>query len=171
MDTSSPFKVLFLCTGNSARSIFAEYILRELGGDSFESHSAGSQPSGKVNPTTLKVLRERLHIDPSGAESKSWDAFMKNGIHFDFVITVCDNAKETCPIWPGQPIVAHWTAPDPAAFEGTEEETERYFYQVAMLLKRRIELFISLPFEKLERWRLEQATRDIADQARMGNEE
>jgi arsenate reductase len=171
METPAKFKVLFLCTGNSARSVFAEYLLKQLGSDSFESHSAGSDPSGKVNPMTLKVLKERMHIDPSGASSKSWDTFMENGTKFDFVITVCDNAKESCPVWPDQPIVAHWTAPDPAAFEGTEAETERYFYQVAMLLKRRIELFLSLPFDKLEKWRLEQATRDIADQTEMGTEE
>ena len=154
-----PFKVLFLCTGNSARSVFAEYFLRRLGGRRFEAHSAGANPSGVVNPLTLKVLRERFHIEASDARSKSWDEL--RDVRFDFVITVCDHAQETCPVWPGQPIVAHWGVDDPAAFVGTPEAKERFFHNVALTLHRRLQLFSSLPLEQLDRLKLEQVTRDI----------
>ena len=154
-----PFRVLFLCTGNSARSVFAEFFLRRLGGKRFEAYSAGASPSGTVNPFTLKVLRERFNIDASDARSKSWDEV--RDVKFDFVITVCDNARETCPIWPGQPIVAHWGVEDPAAFVGTPESKERFFYNVALTLYRRLQIFTSLPLRQLDRLRLEQVTRDI----------
>jgi len=154
-----PFRVLFLCTGNSARSVFAEYFLKRLGGKRFEAYSAGADPSGVVNPLTLKVLRERFNIDASDARSKSWDEF--RDMKFDFVITVCDNARERCPIWPGQPIVAHWGVDDPAAFVGPSEGRERYFHQVALTLYRRLQIFTSLPLEQLDRLKLEKVTRDI----------
>jgi arsenate reductase len=154
-----PFKVLFLCTGNSARSIFAESFLKRLGGRRFEAHSAGASPSGTVNPTTLMVLRERFNIDASDARSKSWDEFRE--VEFDFVITVCDHARETCPVWPGQPIVAHWGVDDPAAFVGPPEARERFFYQVGLTLYRRLQIFTSLPLEQLDRLKLERVTRDI----------
>ncbi len=154
-----PFKVLFLCTGNSARSVFAEYFLRRLGGKRFEAYSAGASPSGTVNPTTLKVLRERFNIDASDARSKSWDEF--RGVKFDFVITVCDNARETCPIWPGQPIVAHWGVDDPAAFVGGSEARDRFFHGIALTLYHRLQIFTSLPLEQLDRLKLEKVTRDI----------
>src|SRR5688572_21053114 len=109
-----PYKILFLCTGNTARSLLAEYLIKRTGAGKFESYSAGASPKGVVNPHTLKVLKEVYHIDASGARSKSWEEFRQ--VHFDFVITVCDNAKESCPIWPGQPIIAHWGSPDPSAF-------------------------------------------------------
>jgi arsenate reductase len=154
-----PFRVLFLCTGNSARSVFAEYFLRRLGGSRFESYSAGARPSGTVNPMTLKVLRERFAIDARDARSKSWDEL--RGIQFDFVITVCDSARETCPVWPGQPIVAHWGVDDPAAFVGTDVARERFFHHVALTLYRRLQIFTSLPLEQLDKLKVEKLTQDI----------
>jgi arsenate reductase (thioredoxin) len=164
---TSPYRVLFLCTGNSARSVFAEYFLRRLGEGRFEVHSAGANPSGIVNPLTLKVLRDRFHLDASEARSKSWEEF--KGVNFDFVITVCDNARETCPVWPGQPIVAHWGVDDPAAFEGSAAAKERFFYQVAMRLYRRVQLLVSLPIEKLSRLKLEKLTREIGEDKNIGS--
>lgn len=155
----SPYKVLFLCTGNSARSVFAEYFLKRLGGTRFEAYSAGANPSGTVNPMTLQVLRERFHIDASDARSKSWDEL--KDVIFDFVITVCDNARETCPVWPGQPIIAHWGVEDPAAFVGTPQAKERFFHQVALTLYTRLRIFTSLPLEQLDRLKLETITRSI----------
>lgn len=154
-----PYKILFLCTGNSARSIFGEYLIRRIGGTRFQSYSAGSYPTGRVNPYALRVLKDVYHIDASEARSKGCEEFQE--VEFDFVITVCDKARETCPVWPGQPIIAHWGAPDPAEAEGTDEEIYRQFRQVAMLIRRRIELFCALPFEKLDRLRLEALTREI----------
>ena len=157
-----PYKVLFLCTGNSARSIFGEYLLKRAGGDRFEVYSAGSFPTGKVNPFAIQVLKEIYHIDASGARSKSWEEF--EDLEFDLVITVCDNARESCPIWPGQPIVAHWGVPDPALAEGTDEEKLRQFRQAANTLSHRIGLFCALPFEKLDRLRLKTLVQEIERQ-------
>ena len=154
-----PFWVLFLCTGNSARSIFAEYFLRRLGGARFESYSAGASPTGVVNPLTLKVLRERFAIDASDARSRSWDEL--RGVEFDFVITVCDNARESCPVWPGQPIVAHWGVDDPATFVGSDAARERFFHNVALILYRRLQIFTSLPLEQLDKLKVERLTKDI----------
>lgn len=153
------YKVLFLCTGNSARSILGEYLLRRIGGPRFESFSAGSFPTGKVNPFAIEILRDVYNIDAGEARSKSWEEF--GNIEFDFVITVCDNAKESCPIWPGQPIVAHWGLEDPADALGTNEEIRRVFRDTAFRLQRRIELFIALPVEKLDRLKLERLVREI----------
>lgn len=155
-------KILFLCTGNSARSIFGEYILRKKDPFRFESFSAGSNPKDAPHPLALKVLRERFLIDASDARSKSWDEFRE--VRFDFVITVCDNARETCPVWPGQPIVAHWGSPDPAAVEG--ERAEQAFIDVSTQISRRIDLLLNLPVEKLEslRTRIAEATREIGKQ-------
>jgi len=125
MSDKRPYKILFLCTGNSARSILAEYLIKRTARDKFESYSAGSFPTGKVNPYALRVLKELYHIDASDARSKSWEEYQS--IEFDFVITVCDNARESCPYWPGQPIVAHWGVPDPALATGTDEEVFRKF--------------------------------------------
>jgi arsenate reductase (thioredoxin) len=154
-----PYRVLFLCTGNSARSVFAEYFLRRLGGKRFQAYSAGANPAGAVNPVALQVLRDRFHIDAGDARSKSWDEL--RDVPFDFVITVCDSARETCPVWPGQPIVAHWGVDDPAAFVGTPEAKERFFYNVALTLYRRLQLFTALPLEQLDRLKVEKLTRDI----------
>ena len=156
-----PFKILFLCTGNSARSIFGEYLIRRIGKNRFESYSAGADPAGKVNPFALKVLAELYHIDAGDARSKSWDEY--KDIEFDFVVTVCDNARESCPFWPGQPIVAHWSIPDPAFATGTDDEKFDEFRKAALLLQRRIELFCSLPFEKLDRLKLTTLMQEIGD--------
>lgn len=164
MGEAQPLKVLFLCTGNSARSILAEYFLRKTGGGRFEAYSAGSNPKGQVHPLALRLLREVYKIDANdlrGARSKSWEEFQD--VQFDFVITVCDNARESCPYWPGQPIVAHWGVPDPADFEGPEEEHYALFKEAGRVLARRIELFCNLPFEKLDHLRLEQMTREIGE--------
>ena len=158
-DDSGAHKILFLCTGNSARSILGEYLLKRMGGKQFEAFSAGSFPTGKVNPLAVQVLSDIYHIDASGARSKSWEEFAD--VEFDFVITVCDNARETCPIWPGQPIIAHWGSPDPALAEGTDEQKYQVFKQVALQIRRRIELFCALPIDKLDRLKLAQLTRDI----------
>ena len=156
---SKPYKFLFLCTGNSARSIFGEYLLRRLGGSRFQVFSAGSFPTGKVNPFAIQVLKDVYNIDASEARSKSWEEF--KDVEFDFVVTVCDNARETCPIWPGQPIIAHWSSPDPAAVEGTEAEKYRAFKEVAFQINRRLQLFTSLPLEKLDPLKLSAAIREI----------
>jgi arsenate reductase len=147
MSPKVPFKVLILCTGNSARSIMGEYLLGAKGRGRFEVHSAGSKPTGRVNPLAVRVLQEHYGIDASGARSKSWEEF--KDVKFDFVITVCDNAKEACPYWPGQPIVALWGSPDPAAAGGTEEEKYRVFVNVASQIARRVELFCAFPDDKL----------------------
>lgn len=156
-------KVLFLCTGNSARSIFGEYLLRRIGGNRFETFSAGTVPTGVVNPFAFRVLRELYHITADRARSKSWEEF--EGYKFDFVITVCDQARESCPVWPGQPIIAHWGVPDPALATGTDDQIFQEFRRAALLLQRRIEMFCALPFDKLDRLRLEQLTKDIGREA------
>lgn len=153
-------KILFLCTGNSARSILAELILRRDAGDVFDVESAGSFPRGEVNPYALEVLRDVYHLDTSTARSKSWEEL--EGTRFDFVITLCDSARETCPVWPGQPIIAHWGMPDPAAVEGTEADKRKAFRDTARLLQRRLDLLRNLPVAKLDRLKLESAVRDIA---------
>ena len=156
---SNPYKFLFLCTGNSARSIFGEYLLRRLGGSRFQVFSAGSFPTGIVNPLAIQVLKDVYNIDASEARSKSWEEF--EGVEFDFVVTVCDNARESCPLWPGQPIVAHWGSPDPAAVEGSDSEKYRAFKEVAFQINRRLQLFTSLPLDKLDRLKLAAATQEI----------
>jgi arsenate reductase (thioredoxin) len=150
MSSKSPFKVLILCTGNSARSIIAEYLWRVLGKGRFEIYSAGSNPTGIVHPLALWVLEERYRVGASEARSKSWEEYKTAGIKFDFVITVCDKAQEACPVWPGQPIVAHWGSPDPAAFEGTEEQKKYIFVQVASQIYQRIQLFCAFRDDQLE---------------------
>ena len=156
---NQPYKFLFLCTGNSARSIFGEYLLRRLGGSRFEVYSAGAFPTGQVNRFAIQVLKDVYNIDASQARSKSWEEF--KDVEFDFVVTVCDNARETCPVWPGQPIVAHWSSSDPAAVEGTDAEKYRAFKDVARQINRRLELFTSLPLDKLDRLELAAAIEAI----------
>jgi arsenate reductase len=140
------YNVLFLCTGNSARSIMAEAIMNHKGRPTFTAYSAGSHPAGSVRPEALRQL-EAAHLPTTGFRSKSWDEFAKHGApKLDFVFTVCDNAaNEVCPVWPGQPMTAHWGVPDPAAVRGTEEEVRRAFRDAFFLLDRRIGLFLSLP--------------------------
>jgi arsenate reductase (thioredoxin) len=144
-------KVLFLCTGNSARSILAEAILNQKGRPNFKAYSAGSHPTGTVNPYALKLL-ESAKLPATDLRSKNWDEFAKPGApKMDFVFTVCDNAaNEVCPVWPGQPITAHWGVPDPAAVTGTPEEITRAFRDAFFTLERRIELFLSLPLTSLD---------------------
>ncbi len=154
------YRVLFLCTGNSARSILAEAFLRRLDPVRFEAFSAGASPKGRVNPRVLELLRDGYQIDASGARSKSWDEF-RGQPDFDFVVTVCDNARESCPVWPGQPIVAHWGSEDPDHFQGTDEEKQRALKRVAGEIYRRVQLFTALPLESLDRLRLQELTREI----------
>jgi arsenate reductase len=144
-------RVLFLCTGNSARSILAEAILNRIGEGRFVAHSAGSHPTGRVHPMALEILRER-GLDTSGLRSKSWEEFARpDSTSLDFVFTVCDAAAgEACPVWPGHPMSAHWGVEDPAAFVGPEEEQRRVFRRVTQVLERRLSRFTSLPFESLE---------------------
>jgi arsenate reductase len=145
------YNVLFLCTGNSARSIMAEAILNRKGKPHFTAYSAGSQPAGKVRPEALKQIQAvKLPVD--NLRSKNWNEFAAPGApRMDFVFTVCDNAaKEVCPVWPGQPMTAHWGVPDPAAVEGTPEEIERAFRDAFMTLDRRISLFLCLPLSSLD---------------------
>ncbi len=146
------YNVLFLCTGNSARSIMAEAILNRKGKPTFAAYSAGSHPAGRVRPEALKQI-EMADISTEGLRSKSWDEFAKPGApQMNFVFTVCDNAaKELCPIWPGQPMTAHWGVPDPAAVTGTPEEIERAFRDAFMILDRRISLLLSLPLASLDK--------------------
>jgi protein-tyrosine-phosphatase len=158
------YNVLFLCTGNSARSILAEAVMNHVAnhGNRFKAYSAGSFPKAAPNPHALDLLREN-HISTDGLRSKSWDEFATaDAPTLDFVITVCDQAAgEMCPIWPGQPMTAHWGVPDPAAVEGSEEDTRRAFVDAYVALKRRIELFASLPFATLDRMTLRNTLREI----------
>ena len=140
-------KILFLCTGNSARSIFAEYLTKKIGSDRFEAYSAGSQPAGNVNPFAIRVLQEQYGMNTRDARSKSWDEFKET--HFDIIITVCDGARKFCPIFPGQLIAAHWDIPDPALAMGTDEQKLRQFRETAQQIQRRIELLCSFSIEKL----------------------
>jgi protein-tyrosine-phosphatase len=156
------FNVLFLCTGNSARSVIAEAILNREGRGKFHAYSAGSQPKGAVNPNTLKLL-QALGYDTSGFRSKSWLEFTKPGApKFDFIFTVCDDAAgETCPVWPGNPMTAHWGIPDPAAAQGTPGEIAVAFNDAYKFLSRRISIFAALPFERLSALALQNKLREI----------
>jgi arsenate reductase len=151
------FNVLFLCTGNSARSILAESIVNHLGAGRFKGYSAGSHPRGRVHPYALDQLAS-LGFPAAGMHSKSWDVFAVAGApHMDFVFTVCDDAAgEACPAWPGQPMTAHWGLPDPAAVEGSEIDKRAAFRAAFAALERRIRLFMSLPFASLDRMALQQ---------------
>jgi arsenate reductase (thioredoxin) len=161
------FNVLILCTGNSARSILAEAALNHpsIGQGRFRGYSAGSHPKGQVNPFALECL-EAQGISTEGLRSKSWDEFAAPGAPtLDFVITVCDQAAaEECPFWPGQPVTAHWGLPDPAAVEGTDDAKRKAFRDTFIALRRRIELFAALPFEKLSRLAIQERAQDIGRQ-------
>ncbi|HEY7099133.1 MAG TPA: arsenate reductase ArsC [Terriglobales bacterium] len=145
------YNVLFLCTGNSARSILAEAILNFKGKPNFTAYSAGSHPAGTVRPEALHQL-ERSHVPFAGLRSKSWNEFSQRGApKLDFVFTVCDNAaNEVCPTWPGQPVTAHWSVPDPAAVRGSSIDVERAFREAFFVLERRIGLFLCIPFQALD---------------------
>jgi arsenate reductase (thioredoxin) len=150
------YNVLFLCTGNSARSIMAEAILNQKGKPNFTAYSAGSQATGRVRPEAIKQLQS-ARLPTEDLRSKNWEEFAKPGApQMNFVITVCDNAaKEVCPVWPGQPMTAHWGVPDPAAVAGTPEQIERAFRDAYMMLERRISLFLSLPLASLDKLALQ----------------
>lgn len=143
--------VLFVCTGNSARSILAEGIMNQLGRGRFKAHSAGSHPTGTVNPFALQTLAG-MRMPSDGFRSKNWDEFARaDSPTLDFVLTVCDKAAgELCPVWPGQPMTAHWGVPDPAAFDGPDDEKARRFREAALVLRRRIEFMLSLPLHQLD---------------------
>ena len=156
------YNVLFLCTGNSARSIMAEALLNRLGRGRFRGFSAGSEPKGTVNPRTLELLK-REGFETADLRSKSWSEFAEPGApELDFVFTVCDDAaSETCPVWPGQPMTAHWGIPDPAAFEGTDSQIAFAFDDAYRMLKRRIEIFVQLPIQAIDRLALQDKLREI----------
>lgn len=159
---AEPYNVLFLCTGNSARSVIGEAILNKIGAGKFNAHSAGSQPKGAINPNTIALLHG-LGYDTSAFRSKSWDEFAKPGApEFDFIFTVCDDAAgEACPVWPGKPMTAHWGIADPAAVTGTELEIAQAFREAYRLLYRRIELFAALPIRGLDELALRSKLREI----------
>jgi arsenate reductase len=160
-----PYNVLFLCTGNSARSIMAEAIMNEKGRPNFVAYSAGSHPTGKIRLEALREL-EAAHLPTSGLRSKSWDEFARPGApQLDFVFTVCDHAaNEVCPVWPGQPMTAHWGVPDPAAVQGTKEQIQQAFREAFFLLERRIGLFLALPLATLSRMSLKKEMDNIGRQ-------
>jgi arsenate reductase len=162
MPEPAPYNVLFLCTGNSARSIIAEALLNKLGKGRFKAFSAGSFPKGEVHPHALTIV-ENLGFDPADFRSKSWDEFAAPGAPaLDYVFTVCDNAaREVCPIWPGQPISAHWGIPDPAAVEGSETDMALAFAEACRQLRNRIGLFVELPHAALDRASLQGRLREI----------
>jgi len=160
--SNDPFNVLFLCTGNSARSIMAEAVLNRASRGNFRAFSAGSRPKGQVHPYTLDLLR-KLHFDVSGLRSKSWNEFAgPDAPKLDFVFTVCDNAaNETCPVWPSQPMTAHWGVPDPAAAAGNAAEVRLAFADALRMLTNRINIFVSLPLRSLDELSLQNRLRAI----------
>lgn len=166
MSDTRVYNVLFLCTGNSARSILAEVLLDQAGKGRFKAHSAGSFPKGEVNPHAIRLL-ENLKLPTDSLRSKSWDEFAKPGAPpLDFIITVCDNAAgEVCPIWPGKPVTAHWGIPDPAAAEGTDAEIAAAFATAARQLRARIDLFLNLPLASIDRMTIQSRLKDIQAKA------
>ena len=163
--TDRVYNVLFLCTGNSARSIMAEVMLNHLGRGRFKAFSAGSHPGGKVNPFAIEAMAG-AGLPTAGLRSKSWDEFATvDAPKMDFILTVCDNAaNEVCPIWPGKPTTAHWGVADPAAVEGTDEQKRAAFRDAASILRRRIELLINLPIEKLDRLSMQTRLKELGRQ-------
>lgn len=161
MDTGH-YKVLFICTGNSSRSILGEALLNSMAQGRFQGFSAGSQPKGAVHPLALEEL-QRLRLPTQGLRSKSWEEFARPGApSMDFVFTVCDQAAgEVCPVWPGQPVTAHWGMPDPAAVEGPDDVRRRAFHDTAVHLKRRLDLLLALPMDRLERLAIQAEVRQI----------
>lgn len=165
MSHIEPFKVLFLCTGNSARSIFGEFLMRKIGRGAFETWSAGAHPRGEVSPYTLRVLQKDYKLDTTAARSKSVAEFLD--VPFDYVITVCDRARENCPTWSDKTVIAHWSSPDPAAFRGNEEETLAYYQKVAAQIQQRIQLMCCLPLASLDQARRERVMREIGEKEKL----
>jgi len=159
---TDPYNILFLCTGNSARSIMAEGLVNKLGEGRFKGYSAGSHPAGRVNPLALETLAD-FGCETTGMSSKSWDAFAGPGApQMDFIITVCDNAAgEACPVWPGQPMTAHWGFADPSHVEGSDAERRSAFTKTAQAIAHRIRLFLSLPIDKLDRLSIQKEIKAI----------
>ncbi|MGD0630100.1 MAG: arsenate reductase ArsC [Terracidiphilus sp.] len=157
-----PYNILVLCTGNSARSILAEALFNTLGAGRFKAYSAGSHPTGRVNPFAIEQVRA-LGYTVDGLRSKSWDEFAQPGsAQMDFIVTVCDNAAgEVCPLWPGKPVTAHWGFPDPAAVVGTDDEKRAAFAQTLRQIRNRVQLFLSLPLETLDRMAIESRMKAI----------
>jgi protein-tyrosine-phosphatase len=167
MNDNTAYSVLFLCTGNSARSIMAEVLLNAMGKGRFRAYSAGSHPKGEVHPLALKLIaKNRLPVE--GLRSKDWDEFAQPGAPaMDFVFTVCDHAAaEVCPVWPGQPMTAHWGIPDPAAIEGTGEERRRAFFTAYSQLAQRLSIFVNLPLKNLDRLALQRRLDEIGQVGR-----
>lgn len=164
-----PYNVLFICTGNSARSLMAEAVMNQLGGHRFRGFSAGSQPAGQPHPMAIDLLR-RYHYHTDNLRSKSWDEFAVPGAPgMDFVLTVCDKAAgEVCPVWPGQPISAHWGVDDPVAVTGPEDKRRQAFQDALLVLSRRVALFLALPLDKLDRLALQ---KELAGIGRTGKAE
>lgn len=162
MTASQPLNILFLCTHNSARSIIAEAVMNRLGMGKFKAYSAGSQPSGRVHPYAMELL-QKLNYDTASLRSKSWEEFATaDAPRLDFVFTVCDNAaNEVCPVWPGQPMSAHWGLPDPSAFEGSETERRVAFADTHRMLYQRISIFTNLPLSSLDKLSLQRRLDDI----------
>lgn len=162
MTEHRPYSALFLCTGNTARSILAEAYLNAAGRGKYRAYSAGSHPKGTVNRFALEILQKH-RIDTTGLRSKGWDEFAQAGSpDLDFVFTVCDNAAgEICPVWPGQPVTAHWGVEDPAAVPGTDDDRRRAFFRAYTQLQNRIDIFMNLPFDKLDRRALQKKLEDI----------
>jgi arsenate reductase (thioredoxin) len=163
MPSEKPLSVLFLCTGNSARSILAEVMMNAMGAPRFRAYSAGSHPRGAVSPFAIELLKKN-RLPAEGLRSKGWKEFSAPGApELDFVFTVCDDAAgEVCPVWPGQPITAHWGVADPAAVEGDDETKRRAFFKAYSVLQNRIQLFLSLPLTKLDRLALQSRLDEIA---------
>jgi arsenate reductase len=160
-----PYNILILCTGNSARSIMGEALFNTLGAGRFHAYSAGSHPTGRVNPFAIEQVRA-VGYPTEGLRSKSWDEFAQPGSpQMDFIVTVCDSAAgEACPLWPGQPVTAHWGFPDPAAVKGSDEDKRAAFAQTLRQMRMRVQLFLSLPLETLDRMTIESNMRRIGQQ-------
>lgn len=161
--TAKTYNVLFICTGNSARSIIAEGLLNAVGKGRFNAYSDGSNPKGEVHPLAIRELQQ-LHVPTEGLRSKGWDEFAgQDAPVMDFVFTVCDKAAgEVCPVWPGRPVTAQWGMPDPAAVEGPEEVRLKAFRDVALMMKRRLDIMLAMPMERLDRLTIQQQVRDIS---------
>jgi arsenate reductase len=155
------FKILFLCTWNASRSIFAEYFMKEMGSDRFEVFSAGVTPKDQVSPITLRVLRDKFRIDASGARSKSWEVFKDEPL--DFIVSVSEQAEQTSHAFPGQPILVHWPYEDPATVKGTSEQVEAAYFRTASRIRYRLQLFNNLSFDQLDRLRIEVKMKEFAE--------
>jgi arsenate reductase len=159
--SAQKFKILFLCTWNASRSIFAEYFMKDIGSIRFEAFSAGINPKGQVSPITLKVLRDKFRIDASGARSKSWEVFKDQDL--DFIVSVSEQAEQTSHAFPGRPILAHWPYDDPTKVQGTSEQVEATYFRIASRIRYRLQLFNNLSFDQLDRLRIEVKMKELAE--------